>query len=117
AISETQTFGFWDQNEWDRACQAARHFSTSCQRIVKDEREHDLARSDGWRDTPTEAMEHADALQKAIGEAAAERNWQDRNMGEKAKAESANVEEEHFGHLGEIPAKPLPPKRRKNAAA
>ena len=65
----------------------------------------------------TEAQEHADALQKAIGDAAAERNWQDRNMGERAKAESAKVEEEHFGHLGEIPAKPLPPKRRKNAAA
>src|SRR5439155_591094 len=88
SIPEPGNFGFRDQNEWDRACQAARNFTTSCQRIVGDEREHDLARSEGWRDTPTEAQEHADALQKAISDAAAERNWQDRNMGERAKAES-----------------------------
>ena len=100
-------FGFHDMNEWDRACQAAAKFTESCQRTVQDESEHKRAREEGWRDHPTEAMEFRNALESAVGKAAAERNWQDRRMSEKAKAESTAAEAEHFGHLGEIPAKPV----------
>lgn len=115
-------FGFRDENEWDRACQDAQRFTESCQKIVPNEEEHRKAREsgEGWRDHPKEAMEFREALEKAIGDAAAERNWRDRNMGEKAKAESAAAEAEHFGHLPEIPEQPVVKRRgrpRKNPAA
>lgn len=100
-------FGFRDQNEWDRACQQAMQFTTSCQRTVNDDRERERARNEGWRDTPQEAVEFREALDKAIGDAAAERNYRDKSMSEKALAESAAAEAEHFGHLPEIPEKPV----------
>src|SRR5258706_3644825 len=33
-------FGFHDMAEWDRACQSAAHFTTSCQMTVGSEDEH-----------------------------------------------------------------------------
>lgn len=48
-----------------------------------------------------------EAAQQAVAVAAAERNWQDRNMGEKARAESDAVEQASSKHLGEIPRTPI----------
>jgi hypothetical protein len=96
-------FGYRDAQEWDRACQGAAAFTASCQRTVNSEAEHQKARAEGWRDNPTEAMELVEVLNTGLSDAAAERNYQDRNMSEKAKAEVAKVEADHFGHLGEIP--------------
>ena len=49
-------------------------------------------------------------MEQRMAVAAAERNAQDRHMGEKAKAESARAEAETSGHLAEVPVTPL--KRR-----
>jgi len=99
-------FGFRDVSEWDRACQEAARFNESCQRTVMDADEAKRATDEGWRPTPGEAMAFRDSLEKAISEAAAERNWRDRNVSEKAKEEVAVAEASNFGHLAEIPEKP-----------
>lgn len=109
--------GFRDQNEWDRAVQAALLFTSSCYRIVDNEAQHARARDEGWRDGPDEAMQFRDALEKAVGEAAAERNYRDKNMSPAAKAEVAQAESEHFGHLADIPVKRGPGRPRKNPEA
>lgn len=46
---------------------------------------------------------------------AAERNAQDRHMGEKAKAEADAYESRVSGHVAEIPETPLKPKRGRPA--
>lgn len=109
-------FGFQDLNAWDRACQAAAHFTESCQRIVNSEEEEKRAMEEGWRATPQGAMEWRESLEKAIGQAAAERNYRDRSMGEKAKEEAAQVEAETFGHVAEIPEAKRRGRPRKDAA-
>ncbi len=97
-------------------------FTLSCQRVVRSEAELEAAKREGvgWSDSPQSAIEWALGLEKEISNAAAERAYQDRNMSEKAKAESASAEGENFGHLPEIPEKPVarrgrPPKTQSAA--
>lgn len=101
-------FAFTNDNEWARACQEADAFTVSCQKIVNNEEEHKraLESGEGWRNSPKEALEWRERLEKQIGDAAAERNFRDRNMSEKALAEVEKAEAEHFGHLPEIPEQP-----------
>lgn len=110
SMAPPSRFMFQRDDDWARACNAAEEFTRSCQFTVNNEEEHKRAREEGWRDDEKEAIEFRAALDKAVSDAAAERNYLDRNMSEKALAESAKAEGEHFGHLGEIPAQPI--KRR-----
>jgi len=80
-------------------------FSASCQHTVKSEAEKRKANDEGWRDSPTEALQHAEALEKAISDAAAHRAFEDRNMSEPAKAEAAAADAETADHVAEVPAK------------
>lgn len=112
-----ERFGFRSDQEWDHACQSAERFTASCQMVVNTEAEHDRARADGWREDPSLAMEHRAAIEKEISNAAHERNVRDRNMGELAKAESARVEAETFGHVGDIPMQPIRKRGRPKKAA
>lgn len=100
-------FGFRTDDEWRRACERAERFTASCQLTVNTEAEHARAREEGYRDTPKEAVDFQHALEKEMGDAAANRNWHERNMSEKALAERDAAEAEHFGHLPEIPEKPI----------
>lgn len=112
-ILEPAYFGFRTENEWERACEFARNWTKGCQRVVADEREHKqaLESGEGWRDSSKEALAHAAELEQMVSTAAAERYYQDRNMSEKAKAESEKHESEHeFGHVPVIPEAPI--KRR-----
>jgi hypothetical protein len=59
---------------------------------------------------PGKAAEHFDAMQLEIAHAAANRNFNDRNMSEKAREESERVEQASSVHVGEIPATPIKPK-------
>jgi len=77
-----------------------------CTLVVDSEAELRRAKDEGWREGPSEAIEFQLSLQKAVSNAAAERNFEDRNMSEKAKAESAAAEADADGHLGEIPEQP-----------
>jgi len=100
----------------------AEAFSRSCQRIVgegkdreADEKVLTIAYEEGWRMTAKEALDYFEAKEQSIGEAAAHRHYEDRNMSEAAKAEAAAVDDETFGHVAEIKRKPG--RRRANKAA
>jgi hypothetical protein len=117
ADSAPAQFGFVDMNEWDRACQAAVAFTASCQKEVNSPEEQKALEAEGWRETQAGAMEYVEALDKAIGQAAAEANFRDRSMSEKALAEKAAFEAENFGHQPEIPEAPKRRGRKPKAAA
>ena len=110
-------YGFRDPQEWQRAVASAEYFGRSCQMTVNSEDEHARAKAQGWSDSSIEAMEYVTAERAAIGEIAAQRAYEDRNLSENAKAEAAAAESEHFGHLPAIPEKPKarrgrPPKNK-----
>lgn len=109
AVSQDEPtfFGFRDANEWQRAKDEATRFTTSCQRTVMSETEHERARADGWRNSPQEALDFQASLQKLMGDEAARQNFADKNMSEKALEEKRKLEADHFGHLPEIPAQPI----------
>jgi hypothetical protein len=98
-------FGFPDDVSWDRACQEAVRFAETCQRIVQDETERSRAMEDGWRPSPSLAVEAMQEKDKVIGDEAAQRAYRDRNMSEKAQAEVEQFEASSFGHQPEIPEK------------
>ncbi len=119
-LDRPERYDYPTENQWDMAMQKYRAFAESCLRLVANEREHEAARADGWRDSAAEALAYREEQQKAIGQAAAERAYEDRNMGDLAKAEAEAAEKEHFGHLAEIPEKKRrgrPPKAKPEAAA
>lgn len=94
-----------------RAEEAARAFSERCQRTVNDQMEYQRAMEAGFRESPVEAVEYLEAKQRSIADAAAERNYADRNMGEKAKAEAAAEVQRAFNeegkHAAEVPEAPI----------
>lgn len=105
-------------NEQMRAEEAARQFTEKCQRTVKDDVEYQRALEMGYRDSPPEAVAWLEAKQRSIADAAAERNYADRNMSEKAKAEAAAEVQRAFteegSHAAEVPEKPI--KRNRSEA-
>jgi hypothetical protein len=101
-----------------RAEEAARSFSERCQRTVNDQMEYQRAMEAGFRESPVEAVEYLEAKQRAIADAAAERNYADRNMGEKAKAESKVAVAKAFNEEGShLPAVPETPIKRSHSEA
>lgn len=99
---------FANPKEYERAEEAAAIFTRDCQRIVMDEADYQRAMEAGYRESPAEAYEHAEKREERKADATAERNWDDRNMSDKAKAE-ARAKEEAAGaeHLPEIPREPV----------
>ena len=85
-------------------------FDAGNQLTVRDDDEYKAALNAGWRDNPTDALEHYEARERAIGNAAAERAASDSKMSEKAQAEVAEADQATEFHLPEIPEKP---KKRK----
>jgi hypothetical protein len=79
-------------------------FNNSCRTIVGTEREHQMARDNGWRDSAEEAIEFC-KFDYTIrqGTAAAERLYRDRNMSEKAKSEAKAADDATPLILPEIP--------------
>lgn len=112
-IDMPKRYDYPTENQWDMACEQARQFAAACQKIVHSEREHQAARDDGWRDSAKEALEFREQELIKRGDEAAERNYRDRNMSEKALAEVEKAESAHFGHLPEIPETPLPPRTKR----
>lgn len=101
---------FSNPNELNRVQEQARQFTEKCQRIVNDEREYQKAMENGWREHPSEAVEYLQGRLRSEANAAAERNYADRNMSDSAKVESkvseAAIFDEEGRHAGEIPEKP-----------
>lgn len=82
---------------------SAEQFNASCQLLVNSDGELDKAKDGGWRESQAEAMAFLEALDLAVATAAAERNYSDRNLSEKAKAEATEIESKLPGHVAEIP--------------
>src|SRR5262245_21769760 len=94
----------------------AEAWTKGCQRTVQSESEYDRARDEGWRDSHARAMEFHEGLERAIADAAAYRAYEDRNMGEKAKAEAEKHDEEAgIAHVPAIPEARLSRKRGRPA--
>lgn len=73
-------------------------------RIVgnREEEERVVDNGEGWRHTPQEAIDHANALETAISNAAAERQFSERRMSERARAEAEAVDAASYEHVAEI---------------
>jgi hypothetical protein len=81
------------------------------QRIVASEREEQDARAEGWATHPDHAKDAETRRQEAIGTAAAERAYTDRQLSARAQAEAAAADQAAGAkHLGEIPEQPRRPR-------
>lgn len=107
AVTPPRNLGYANDKDWELACQGASQFNTSCQLTVNDEAEMTRAVEAGWRPTAQEALDHAEAREREVGNITHARQSADRNMSEKAQAEAAAFEADNFGHQPEIPAKPV----------
>ncbi len=95
-------FGWNDPNQYQQALLEAETFTKSCQRLVKDEGEHAIAKGQGWCVTAAEALEQAEAEHKAISNAAAEAAFHAQRMTDKARAEfeaASDATDEHVTDL------------------
>ena len=101
--------------EHEQAVERARRFTDACQLIVANETELHIAQENGWREDPKTAVEYLLSRDRARGQAAAERNHEDRNMGDVAKREAAAAVAEAGEHLPEVPVKRRPGRPRKTA--
>lgn len=115
---------FPNPNDFNRVEELARRFNEKCQRTVGDERELQKALEMGYRESPEEAVEWLQARMRSEANAAAERNYADRNMSDAAKAEAAEAVRQTFTeegrHLPSVPEAPIkrrPGRPRKNPAA
>ena len=98
--------GEGDDRTFGGAPGSAEQFTRQCQRIVNDESELEIAKSEGWRRTQKEALEHHEKQQKFVETAAAHRAYEDRGMSEKAKKEAAEADAAVPTHVAEVPEKP-----------
>lgn len=85
----------------------AQAFNRQCQLTVEDAEKEARAKKDGWCTSQAEALQWREDQDKRDAHAAAHRNYEDRNLSEKALAESKAVEEASPVHLGEIPQTPV----------
>lgn len=75
---------------------------------AQNEREHRDALAAGWVDKPDQVRSAKDRANKAIALAAAERAYDDRRLGDKAKRELEALEDAADDHVVDVPA----PKKR-----
>lgn len=78
---------FQKADEYARAVNAAEAFNRSCMRTVHSEGEERQAANEGWRKSPKDAIDHLEACEKAIADAAAEAAAAATRMTPKAQAE------------------------------
>ena len=84
---------------------AAEAFNGTCQKTVGNEAEQSIALEQGWRPTPKDALDRFEAKERSVGDAAAHRAFEDRNMSDAAKAEAKAVDASTPDHVAEIPVK------------
>lgn len=73
---------------------------------VGDEAQESDAKNRGWSNTPDEAKAACERRARGVAQAAAEANYDDRHLGEKARAEREAIDADHDGHLVEVPETP-----------
>jgi hypothetical protein len=77
-----------------------------CWLKANSEQERDKLKTQGWCDSPHDALDRFEKLEQEIAEAAANRAYQDSKMSEKAQAEAAAAETDGPEHLAEIKEQP-----------
>jgi hypothetical protein len=82
----------------------AEAFNKTCTRIVNSPGEFDRARSDGWAESPAEALEYHEMHARAMAQAAAEAAYTVQNMSAKAKKEFAAADAATEEPLADVPA-------------
>ena len=85
---------------------SAENFNNSCQMTVNSDAEVEKYARDGWRKSQAEAMQFVRDLEAFVAEAAANRNYTDRNASDAAKREIAAAEASTHKNLAEIPEAP-----------
>lgn len=96
------SYAYLDEKSYERACLEVESFNRQCYSEVKSEEEHKKARNEGWRDTPTEALQFFEACEQAIGNAAAEANWGAKRMSARAQDELKQANEQTHEHVTDI---------------
>lgn len=99
------SWGFPDAATHQHAILKAEAITKSNQRIVQNADEEQRAYGEGWRTSPTLALEHAEALDNAIGTAAAEANFHARRMGEGARREHQEATDSTHEHVVDVKPK------------
>lgn len=80
---------------------------------VKDEAEERLQKGQGWCDGQQAAIDAVHAADQELAVLAANRNFHDRRMSEKAREEAARAESQSSQHLAAIPETPIKRRGRK----
>src|SRR5213594_88449 len=69
SVSETNDYlGCFMTPDGQVRAGAAEAFTATCQRTVETEADLEMARKEGWRESPQEAMEYQEALAKAVSD-------------------------------------------------
>lgn len=100
---------FASTDEATRMAELVRVFNEENTLTVENESQRQRAMENGWRESPGEAVEAFHAKEKAISNSAAERNYDDRNLGELAKREAdaaSKAAAAEGKHLPEVPEQP-----------
>ena len=89
----------------------ASQFDVESMEEAKDENHRAHLEASGYRMGRAAAIEYVKELEQMVAVAAAERNYQDRNLSERAKAEAEAVELRTIHHVPVIPETPIKKKR------
>jgi len=84
----------------------AQQFNRSCQMTVDSPEMEERAIKGGWRKSQGEAMQYREDESLIQATLSAHKNYEDRNMSERAKEESEAYERVTPGHVAEIPEQP-----------
>jgi hypothetical protein len=92
-------------------------YLTRTSKVVRTEGEYLLARSLGWCDGPQEAMAQLEKEEDEASTNAGIRNFDDRHLSDKAKAEADAAVSDTIRHIADIPVAPKKGRPKKPAAA
>jgi hypothetical protein len=95
-----------DDSERERIIKDAEVAREACMRRVEGPEEERLLGA-GWCETPQQAVERQEQFDRAVAEAAATSNWDDRNLSALAKREREAADAASDGHLTEVPRTPV----------
>lgn len=95
---------FMTEKEYVMAVREMEVFNQRCFKTVANEDEERMAKNDGWRNDPNEAIALIHQLDKERGNAAAEREYREQGMSEKAKAEVNAYEQSTHEHVADVPS-------------
>lgn len=95
---------FADERSYARAFNDMEAWNAKCFKTVANEDEERIAKNEGWRNDPTEAIQRWWDVQKQAGVADAERQFRDQRMSPEAKAEALEYERSVSEMVPEIPS-------------